>query len=146
MGGRCSTIIRITPHEGETIMEYTFSAKRERGYVHVVVEGDNTPANVRRYLSEVLNASQEYRCDRVIIEENLRGPSLSTLDIFDIVAKASEDPKTLRLKIAYIDLNREHDAGSLRFAETVAVNRVINVRKFSNLTEAERWLTSPDNS
>jgi hypothetical protein len=34
---------------------------------------------------------------------------------------------------AYIDVNPEHDMGTMPFAETVAVNRAVNVRLFSQI-------------
>ena len=121
-------------------MKYNFNVVSKGDYLHVTVQGDNTPQNVKDYLSEVLNACLKYGCNKVIIEENLHGPSLGTFDIFGIVANASKDPVIAKLQIAYMDVNKEHDLQGMRFAETVAVNRAINVRLFSDYGKAEQWL------
>jgi hypothetical protein len=52
-----------------------------------VVEGDNTLEDVRQYLAEVREACAAESCTRVLVEENLRGPSLRTMDIFAIAAR-----------------------------------------------------------
>jgi hypothetical protein len=43
-------------------------------------------------------------------------------------------------KIAYVDINPEHNANDMEFAEDVAVNRGVFVRVFSTIHEAEQWL------
>jgi hypothetical protein len=54
------------------------------------------------------------------------------------MASASVWPAILR--IAYVDTNPEHDPKTMKFAETVATNRGVNVRVFSGLEDAEKWL------
>jgi hypothetical protein len=46
------------------------------------------------------------------------------------------------MKIAFVDVNPNHDQGLMKFAETVAVNRGVQVRVFRNVPAAEQWLTS----
>jgi hypothetical protein len=77
----------------------------------------------------------------VLIEENLRGPGLGTMDIFNVVKEGSERAAPLMLRIAYVDVNPEHDRKALEFGENVAVNRGMNVKVFSSVAEAEHWLT-----
>jgi hypothetical protein len=40
------------------------------------------------------------------------------------------------------DVNSDHDSSRMKFAETVAVNRGVNVRIFADVREAANWLTS----
>lgn len=69
---------------------------------------------------------------------NLSGPSFDLGSIFSVVAERSADGKKLR-KIAYVDTS-QRDPTALKFAETVAVNRGVNVLLFQDLAAAQRWM------
>jgi hypothetical protein len=43
-------------------------------------------------------------------------------------------------RLAYVDINPEHDPKAMEFAENVAVNRGIPVRIFATVLEAQVWL------
>lgn len=121
-------------------MSHALKVIRKDNYLHVTVTGDNTPDDVLGYLGEVRNACIEHSCPSVLIEENLRGPSMETLELFLIVAKAAQPSPSVR-RIAYVDVNPEHDLDRMKFAETVAVNRGMQVRVFASIPDAEQWLT-----
>lgn len=121
-------------------MSYDLSVKQKRGYLHLTVTGENTPESVAGYLSEVPAQCVEHRCSYVLIEENLRGPSLKIPAIFDIAAEGSRHVWPEVRAIAYVDINSEHDPSRMQFAEDVAVNRGAFVRVFSSVMEAEEWL------
>lgn len=121
-------------------MTYHLATERKTGYLHVRVTGENTRENVARYLVEVNQHSVREQCAAVLIEENLRGPSLNIAEIFAVVAERSRDVAPHIRCIAYVDVNPEHAKGRMLFAETVAVKRGVNVRVFSTVTDAEQWL------
>lgn len=121
-------------------MAYSFSVTRKPNYLHVIVTGENTPEHVRRYLSEVAAACTRYQCWRVLIEENLSGPSLPVAEVFFLAAEGSRSVAPGVNRIAYVDVNPEHDRGTLDFAETVAVNRGVNVKRFAKVEDAEIWI------
>ena len=111
-------------------------------YLYAAVSGDNTPKDVQEYVSEVRTACEAHGCSRVLIEENLRGPSLRTMDIFDIVLRGTQRSAPAVTTIAYLDVNPEHRMADLKFAENVASNRGLNIRVFADKAEAEQWLSS----
>ena len=121
-------------------MSYVLSVENKGAYLHITVTGDNTPENVANYLSEVRDKCVEHQCSHVLIEENLRGPSLGTGIIYKIVTEAGNQVWPVVRRIAYIDVNPKHNTGAMQFAETVAVNRAVNVRLFSSVVDAEKWL------
>ena len=92
---------------------------------------------------------QERHCSRVLIEENLLGPSLNIINVYTIVNKASRLAALTMRQIAYVDVNPAHEMGISQFAETVANNRGVNARMFRNVRDAENWLnpnyTPPQN-
>ena len=72
----------------------------------------------------------------------LSGPSLDTSSIYDVITQRGPDGAKLR-KIAYVQTKVE-DPTMPYFAETVAVNRGVNVRLFQNVAAAAQWLLEPD--
>ncbi len=92
------------------------------------------------YLSEVRDKCVEHHCPNVLIEENLRGPSLGTGIIYNVVTEAGDRVWPVVRRIAYVDVNPEHNTEAMQFAKTVAVNRAVNMRLFSRVVDAEKWL------
>jgi hypothetical protein len=119
---------------------YRFMVERKPGYLHVSVTGHNTVENVRRSLREVVDACTQHACSRVLFEEHLKGPSLGTVPVFEIVSEGSRNAAPVVSQIAYVDTNPEHDASLMSFAETVAVNRGVRMRLFATVAEAAAWL------
>jgi hypothetical protein len=135
----------LSPHwrygkRNEMATAYALRVENKGGHLHIIVTGDNTPENVARYLSEVRDKCVEHHCPNVLIEENLRGPSLRLSTIYNIVTEAGNQVWPMVRRIAYIDANPEHHTETLQFAETVAVNRAVNIRFFSSVVDAEKWL------
>jgi hypothetical protein len=123
-------------------MTYKLSFAQKPGYLHTVVTGGNSKENVARYLTDVQRECMERACRRVLIEERLEGPRLGLLDVFDIAAEGRDRVDGQLPVMAYVDVNA---AGTLmKFAEDVAVNRGINVRVFSTVADAEKWLLEFD--
>ena len=129
---------------GETPQDadYRFVAVRRPGYVYASVTGENTVANVRRILGDVLAACAEHACSRVLLEEHLTGPSLGTIDAFELVSEGSQTARAAVQQIAYVDTNPEHDSALHEFIETVAVNRGVRIRVFPTVAQAAAWLDS----
>jgi hypothetical protein len=121
-------------------MPYQLSVVRKGGHLHASVRGSNTPETVLKYLAEVRETCLRERCGKVLIEEYLEGPGIDTLQIFEVVTEAGKNVVPGILRVAYVDTNPAHDAGKMKFAETVAVNRGVNVKVFADLREAAAWL------
>lgn len=120
---------------------YIFSAEAKRGYLHVRVSGENSRETVSRYIAETLEACREHGMHRVLVEEQLAGPSLSQMQMFDLIDLRG-DARPPAVTIAYVDLNPEHDFELLRFAETAARNRGFLLHLFRTVSEAEEWLAA----
>jgi len=116
---------------------YKLSITQKPRYLHAVVTGLNSKENVMAYLEEIRRECATHGCSRVLIEERLEGLRLNTTDVFQIAAEGSGRAQGFEA-IAYVDVNAEGDL--MKFAETVAVNRLLPVRVFSSVREAENWL------
>lgn len=123
-------------------MGYDFRVSPKDGYLHVVVAGDNTPETVMRYLKEIYESCLRLKCPNILVEENLAGPGLDLGDIFGVVTEGSRSVWPVVQCIAYVDVNRHHDAANMKFAETVGVNRSVNIRVFRTVPEAENWIAA----
>lgn len=126
--------------ESRPVVDYRCAVEPRPRYLHLSVTGQNTTANVRRILSDMLAACAQHGCSRVLLEEHLSGPSLGMVEAFEIVSEGSATARAVVQQIAYVDTNPEHDSSLLDFVETVAVNRGVRVRVFATVREAEAWL------
>jgi len=125
-------------------MSYEVTVLERPGYLHIRVSGENTPANVRAYLTEVRIACTERGCSSVLVEENLSGAGLNLGEIYNLVKEGSARTAP-GIRIAYVDVNPEHSSSNMRFAEDVAINFGVDVRVFATLPEAAKWISRPAN-
>ena len=103
--------------------------------------GAHNAANALRFLTESFDAIVKSGHGSLLLEFCLSGPSLDSSSIFDVVAQRTAVAAKLR-RIAYVDHSGHgRDPSKMKFAETVALNRGVNVRLFHELEEAQRWLT-----
>src|SRR5215467_14243265 len=119
-------------------MSYKLEFIPKDGYLHIKVTGENTRENAVKYLDDILAECKARQCERVLIEEDLTGPRLGIADVFEIASKASVKALGAVKSIAYVDVNAKDD--TMKFAETVAVNRSMPARVFKTLPEAESWI------
>jgi hypothetical protein len=120
---------------------YQLTLDQKPAYWHFRVTGPNTPEVVRAYLADIYYACAQGECTAVLIEENLQGRGLGLFDIFEVVTEGSEKTWPYVRRVAYVDVNPEHSLPDMKFAETVAVNRGVNMHLFNNVTDAEAWLS-----
>jgi hypothetical protein len=126
----------------KTAMAYRLKITEKEGYSHIQVTGENSFETVRNYLEEIDRECRQRECTHVLIEEFLHGESLSIFDVFQIASQGAAQAASFFRKIAYVDRNANHSAMKMEFAETVASNRGLNIRIFSNTMDAEDWLIS----
>jgi len=117
---------------------YHLTIEHRGDYLHATVVGERTSGNALRFLQESYAACVQHGVPNLLLEMNLTGPSLGTYDIYHVITHRSPDGARLR-RIAYVEGSLD-DPEQARFAETVAVNRAVNVRLFEDVAEAARWL------
>lgn len=122
-------------------MDYRVSFERHPTFIHATVTGTNSREAVIGYLGEILEECRRQKCFRVLIEERLEGPRLSTMEVFTIASEGAMRALGVFEAIAYVD---ERMGEMADFAETVAVNRGMPVRAFPSVAEAETWLAGLD--
>lgn len=118
-------------------MSYQLTIVERPKYVHAKATGERTAENALRFLKDAYAACVNSGRTSLLVEMQFFGPSLGDTSIFDVISDRVADGLKLR-KIAYVDGNPE-PAGAY-FAETVAMNRGVNVRLFPTVALAEGWL------
>jgi len=111
-------------------------------YIHAIIDGDNTAKNVDRYLTDLQKATEEHTCNNVLIEEHLVGPGLDTFDVFEVIRTHARYARNHKLRIAYVDLNKDHHRTTVAFGENLANILGVNVKVFSTTEEAKSWITN----
>ncbi len=119
-------------------MPYQLTIKPEGAFLHVIVTGTNDADTVARYLNEVRRECIARQCFRLLIEERLEGPRLSTFPVYKVASEGSERARGLLHAVAYVDANAEGHL--MEFAETVAVNRGLPMAVFTTVSAAREWL------
>jgi len=99
--------------------------------------------NVVRYFDEIHRECAARNCFNILIEERLDGPRLGIFDVLKIVSDESNKGRGFFKAIAYVDVNAEDNL--MKFAENVAINRLLPVAVFSTVTEAGKWLINKNN-
>jgi len=120
---------------------YQLTVDERPTYVYAKAVGELTPANVLRFLVEAYAACVKSGRSDLLLDMQFAGPSLDTTNIYNVLSQRVPDGLKLR-KIAYVDGTAAVDPGMSHFAETVAVNRGVNVRLFHTVALAEEWLLS----
>ena len=120
-------------------MAYKITVIHKQNYVHFIVEGENTTENTIHYLMEIHKESVANNYKRILIEERMEGPLLGTMDIYDVVLKASQDFFGFFSAVAYVDV--QIDNKTINFIENLGVNRSLPLRAFPTVEKAEKWLT-----
>jgi hypothetical protein len=118
--------------------EYEFIVEERPGYLHVIAHGDRTAEITLRVLKDVGEACRRLNRGEVLLEMALSGPSLDMTSILKVITERSQAGTRLR-KIAYYERSPDKP-GRAGFAETVAINRGVNVRLFNERDAAIRWL------
>ena len=121
------------------MVPYQLTLEERPTYLHAKVVGERTAANALRFLEEAYAACIQGGHDSLLLEMAFSGPSLNTTSVYNIISRRVPDGKSLR-KIAYVQ-TEFGDPAMPYFAETVAVNRGVNVRLFQSVDAAEKWLS-----
>ena len=121
-------------------MPYQLTVEEHRGYLHAIATGTHSAQNVLRFLAEAHEACVKSGHTSVLVEVNFTGPSLDVTSIYRVISQRVADATKLA-RVAYVD-SSGRDANRKEFAESVALNRGVNVRFFRDLEAARRWLAS----
>ena len=112
--------------------------ENREGYLYAYVSGEwDSLVISKEYFHRVIEEAYKRESKRLLIEENFPN-QLSLTEIYTLTVEISKMLKT-PLKIAFVDRMAEQNQLNM-FGETVAVNRGVYGRVFSEIRQAEEWL------
>ncbi|HQZ94864.1 MAG TPA: hypothetical protein PLP21_01025 [Pyrinomonadaceae bacterium] len=116
---------------------YELRFEHRPAYLYVSLRGEaNNYEIAKRYWGEIIRMHNMREYTRVLIEKQI-SRSLDTQDVFRIVTEVAFMART-GTKFAFFA--QHFDAEKSEFAELVANNRGLNLKYFTSLPSAERWL------
>jgi hypothetical protein len=131
---------------GRRGMAMTFKVEVKPDYVSMLWEGAFESSDIEYFTTQLIETCKTRRCSKMLIDLREVQGTLSTMDRFNIgltgstkYFKAKLTGKILNCRFAAVGHVPLMDPS--RFAETVAVNRGVNVKSFTDINEALRWLT-----
>lgn len=124
------------------LMNCTVDIEQKENYLHAVVTGETSLANANACFNEIYGACIFYRYSRVLIESRLTGPSLDSIEMFDLIKKNYVKANSIGMRIAFVDTVTSHDEKGLKFGENLALISGMTIRLFKELNEQEMidWL------
>jgi len=117
----------------------------EPGYVCLRCEGNfSSVSELLQVFDAAFRAAEENQRDRVMVDGGaIAGKNISTIERFKIGTFLSELNNNIPMNIvALAVVAPEPLVEAERFGETVARNRGVNGRAFTNVAEAKSWLIS----
>jgi hypothetical protein len=119
--------------------DYALSVEAKSDYLFAYVRGIRTRETVIGITTEVFEATVAHRLSKVLVDVRALEGRLSILDNYIVVTELFEDLRGKGIRKAAI-VDRPQSAMREWFLETLAVNRVFNLKIFTDVEEARQWL------
>ena len=119
-------------------MAITFNTRMEDGILVVESAGfDESLKEVQDYGMAIYHTAIMHKCNRILCDETKLEYRLNTLETFKSAEFISESVPSLA-RVALVC--RPENINNASFWETVAVNRGLQVRVFTDLEKAYKWM------
>ncbi len=119
---------------------YKIKFEQREGYVYAYGQAKQDSFDTSLgFWMDIAAYCKENHVSRVLVEEDF-GTDNSMMDTYEIMIQGQKIG-FIGVKVAFVDRHPNHMDTNL-FAETVALNRGLIAKVFSNIKEAEKWLLS----
>jgi hypothetical protein len=120
-------------------MSYTLTIREEPQYLYIQATGARSRAMVFSLTKDCVAECKQRGYGRVLVDIQRLEGALGALDAFHLVTSdMAQIRQGYRLKVAISDLPANKDR--LRFFENVAFNNGLDLRVFSDVDAALKWL------
>lgn len=126
-------------------MNFDLEIVEKDGYVVAVLKGVRTPEALLAAAARTTAFCIERQIPRVLIDLKGMSGSLDTLETFDVAGHELPRQEAVRRVLRSVILDHPENVERLRFFETVAVNRGLNVRVLADEDQAIEWLLADTN-
>jgi hypothetical protein len=121
-------------------MDYTLKKEDRGDYIYFHVTGSDSLEVSKAFWREIIETSTQQNYKKILVDEDLEG-SVPIGDVYEVITSGLDIGDIRSIKIAFVDKYQEHMAENI-FGESVATNRGLNAKVFTNIDEAEQWLRS----
>lgn len=121
-------------------MSIKFEISNGEDYLKVIAKGkDDDQSDVKNYTDAVVRAILDFKCKKVLCDERELQYNISVSDTFQLAEYVSRYSDQI-VKIAIVCNIKFFD--DAKFYETVTTNRGMQIKIFTNIEEAESWLSN----
>ena len=121
-------------------MNYELKMIEKVGFAAAVLGGVRTPDTLLAAAAQATAFCDERNISRVLIDLRSMSGGLDTLETYDVAGRELPRQEAVRRVLKSAILDRPENIERIRFFETVAVNRGLNVRVFADEETAVEWL------
>ncbi|MDX1699883.1 MAG: hypothetical protein R3250_04650 [Melioribacteraceae bacterium] len=126
-------------------MPTKLNLKYDNEILTAILTGEYSPDSAKENFTQILNAAAENKTEKVVIDTTgISEITTSLLNAFDygkfVASEFLEHIKKgfTSIKFAYLYIPQNEDV--LKFGETVAQNRGMRAKAFTDMNEAVKWL------
>lgn len=124
--------------KSEETKPYVINFEGRNGYLYAYAQAEKDSYEISLdFWTQIAQRSKENGFSKVLVEEDF-GTDNSTIDMYELVSQGHQIGLT-GLKIAFVDRHITQIDNNL-FGETVARNRGLLAKVFTDTKEAEAWL------
>lgn len=110
------------------------------GFAEAILGGVRTPETLLAAAKQATAFCAERRISRVLIDLRKMSGGLDTLETYEVAGRDLPRQRAVRRVLRAAILDRHENIERIRFFETVAVNRGLNVKVFADEDHAREWL------
>jgi hypothetical protein len=126
-------------------MPFTYKIQTQPGYLLMIYEGLYEPSLAGEFTDQILEACKSHQPTKLLINMLQVEGHMSTMDRFHLSVLAATKYMGAKLtkkipSCRYAIVGNLPLVDSKRFEETVAVNRGVNIKVFTDMKEALVWL------
>lgn len=121
-------------------MSYKLNVTCKPDYLYAEASGIRSAENLICMVRDYIKANEEYDYQKLLLDIRSMNGQLSTFESYDLCKQLPKKVEGFRpnRKTSVVDSEENRDMS--RFIETVLVNMGFNLRFFTNIVDAERWL------
>jgi hypothetical protein len=121
-------------------MDHEIEMVERDGFVTAVFTGVRTPDSLVEAASRTTAFCNQQHISRLLIDVRGMSGALDTLETFEFAGHELPRREAVRRLLRSAILDRPENIERIRFFETVAVNRGLNVKIFADEDKAIEWL------
>lgn len=106
-------------------------------YLHAAISGEFNLADFKKVYQQVIDSSVRLNQPRVIFDTRSMSGEISTMERYEAAVWIAQNQKARVRMVFFVSLDQIYPD---KFAETVAINRGVQLKVTTDMEEAMQWL------